>query len=527
MVDTGARHNYIWKYRPTRIRQYNPCVRTLRRPVPDSPRRCPDSLLEGGLTLFCLQLRAPAGYARAYTRCSQHCSPLWKKRASRPRWLLFGNLRTLVWRSGSCWLRGPSRPPPRHSPFTPKGKPPKNPGQGVGRRGGWRNPLVVILSVARSISLSHVIPGALPSNCDPAALIPTAKHLRMSNDALALLRMSLVEIHSADDLQPPGSLRPPASLRPVRCPCRRPSSLSRVASGAPLWIVPRRLRRSDTASGNSLDENLQRRGPQEISTSLSKLCGTLSHAVAATLQLPVRRRNSRRTPAQQPGAAWSSNPPSTGRLCFLFRDVPGTPLRNVPRRLHRSDVAASRARLPETTQERGPGYEGSLRSPVHWLTQTWPLDSCFPSLASLRGDLDVRNTSRARDFSQSSNGPSRLTTPLFGAPLSGVWRSCDGIRPRTPSVATPHSAILRRCSPSNSLRRSSATLRTPGASTLLRWCRTPEDAARQQHNCMDPWPSLRAAHPPMVWSVCSRTSLRLRRSRTLHHQNSDAPSIAS
>ena len=32
------------------------------------------------------------------------------------------------------------------------------------------------------------------------------------------------------------------------------------------------------------------------------------------------------------------------------------------------------------------------------------------------------------------------------------------------------SVILRRSSPSNSLRRSSVTLRTPGASTLLRWC---------------------------------------------------------
>ena len=32
----------------------------------------------------------------------------------------------------------------------------------------------------------------------------------------------------------------------------------------------------------------------------------------------------------------------------------------------------------------------------------------------------------------------------------------DGIRPRTPSVAASYSAILRRCSPSNSLRRSSA-----------------------------------------------------------------------
>ena len=93
-------------------------------------------------------------------------------------------------------------------------------------------------------------------------------------------------------------------------------------------------------------------------------------------RVPRRDPQRQRTPASRKSVSSSS-----GRSLSVAPSVPGAPVpypakspglrsHERPRRLHRSDVAPSRTRLPETTQKRGPGYEGSLRSPVHWLAQT-------------------------------------------------------------------------------------------------------------------------------------------------------------
>ena len=88
-----------------------------------------------------------------------------------------------------------------------------------------------------------------------------------------------------------------------------------------------------------------------------------------------------------------------------------------------------------------------------WLVQPHSFSELQPPNSTFRAFSLPRRYSPSNSLRRGF--PLGYSATMFFIELPSSQRR-DGIRPRTPSVAASYSAILRRCSPSNSLRRSSA-----------------------------------------------------------------------
>ena len=211
------------------------------------------------LAVLLSSVRAPAGHGFPTMGCSQHCFPLRKSgRPDRVEYSFESSYPGL--KKWSCWPRGSSRPPPRHSPSRPRENHPKTLGKAWVQWDGWRDLLV-------ATSSSKVLPVPYPTTflelCPPTTIplrwVPPAGissdeaswPRRVSSGTPAMLSSSPVCPATSST---PGSVNRPNAAPESRLGgnLRRRSSFgtpvpfraSLDVPGIPLWYVQRRLHRS-------------------------------------------------------------------------------------------------------------------------------------------------------------------------------------------------------------------------------------------------------------------------------------------